>query len=188
MNIRKIGRGIVLPDKKIKKLIEEFILNNFNSPNKILDFGSGTLFWSEWFAKTFNCSTIAYDPLYEKNPIDNKDKRIETAWKFNIDKSFDGVFVCDVLHHLNKNDLEETLSKMASNAKWIIIKDIEAADFLGNLQNKIHDLIINRTKTIDIYSDKLEDFLIKNGFETQKSYMKKLGYPHFLLLAKKIEN
>ena len=46
--LRKIGRKIVLPIDEIKSILESKI--NFSNIENIIDFGSGTLLWSEYFA------------------------------------------------------------------------------------------------------------------------------------------
>ena len=46
--IRKIGRKVVLPSDEIKGILETHI--NFSDIKSVLDFGAGSLFWSEYFA------------------------------------------------------------------------------------------------------------------------------------------
>lgn len=47
--IRKIGRKVVLPSDEIKGILESHI--NFSDIKSVLDFGAGSLFWSEYFAR-----------------------------------------------------------------------------------------------------------------------------------------
>ena len=47
--LRKIGRKFVLPSDEIKGILESKI--NFDELENIVDFGAGTLFWSEYFAE-----------------------------------------------------------------------------------------------------------------------------------------
>lgn len=46
--IRALGRNIILPSKEIKKLIKEELFCKY-SIHKVIDFGAGTLYWSNWF-------------------------------------------------------------------------------------------------------------------------------------------
>ena len=47
--LRKIGRGYVLPTQEIKNLLDSYV--RWEDLECVLDFGAGTLFWSEFFAK-----------------------------------------------------------------------------------------------------------------------------------------
>ncbi|STQ83777.1 hypothetical protein [Helicobacter fennelliae] len=46
--LRKVGRKVVLPTDEIQAILESKI--DFSSLTTIVDFGAGTLFWSEYFA------------------------------------------------------------------------------------------------------------------------------------------
>ena len=46
--LRKMGRRLVLPSDEIKGILEGKL--DFASLKNVVDFGAGTLFWSEWFA------------------------------------------------------------------------------------------------------------------------------------------
>ena len=46
--LRKIGRKCVLPSDEIKGILETRL--DFAAIKSVVDFGAGTLFWSEWFA------------------------------------------------------------------------------------------------------------------------------------------
>ena len=46
--LRKLGRKIVLPIDEIKSILESKI--NFSKVENVIDFGAGTLLWSEYFA------------------------------------------------------------------------------------------------------------------------------------------
>jgi hypothetical protein len=61
--LHKIGREIVLPVKKIKQCIKTKISKR--DVSTVLDFGSGTLFWSNWFVTEFNANVYAVDVVYE---------------------------------------------------------------------------------------------------------------------------
>lgn len=95
------------------------------------------------------------------------------------------IFTCDVLHHVKSDELQYVLNRFVVSSNLIIIKDIEAENKIGNLQNKIHDFIINHQIVNDIYSSKLKEFFIRNGFRVKILRLPKLGYPHFLMAAYK---
>ncbi len=190
LNLRKIGRGFVLPHKKIKRIIDIFY-KRVNSSSPILDFGSGTLFWSEKFASSYNKNVIAFDILYSSTPphthFSNKNILIKTYSSLDDIKinNYSMIYTCDVLHHVEKDDLENLLTKFAELSSLIIIKDIDANDKIGNLQNKIHDLVINHQHVNDIDPAKLVTFFKNKNYKIKKFNLKKLGYPHFLLVAYK---
>ena len=56
--IRKIGRKVVLPSDEIKGILETHI--NFSDIKSVLDFGAGSLFWSEYFANKIGGGGIKY--------------------------------------------------------------------------------------------------------------------------------
>jgi len=155
----------------------------------VLDFGSGTLFWSEWFQETFDTKVLAFDIAYKNRKIleklNNKNENISCSYDFDDikNKKFDTIFACDVLHHVGYKGLFGVLEDFSKMSNFIVIKDIEANDKIGNLQNKIHDFLINREIVCDIYSSELVKFFEDKGFQVHCSLHKKLGYPHFLLIA-----
>lgn len=188
-NLRKIGRGLVLPHKKIEKYIDIFYKKiSTNSTLPILDFGSGTLFWSEKFAEKYQTEVFSVDTLYAKKIPKLKTDKIKLSDNLerlpdNLD--FAMIFTCDVLHHIKPEIRKAILDTFIKKSKLIIIKDIEAEDFLGNLQNRIHDFVINHEIIHDIYSKELRQYFKEAGFKVRIFHLKKLGYPHFLLVAYK---
>lgn len=95
----------------------------------------------------------------------------------------DLLFISDVLHHLNNTYIKKIFSNI-KNIPFIVIKDIDANHSFGNFANKMHDLIINQEKTINIYPQSLIEILESYGYDTHYQYLPKLWYPHFLLIAK----
>ncbi|MCR5261454.1 MAG: class I SAM-dependent methyltransferase [Candidatus Gastranaerophilales bacterium] len=188
-SLRKIGRGLVLPHKKIERYIDIFYKKiSAKSDEPILDFGSGTLFWSEKFAEKYQKKVFSVDTLYEKKKPTLKTEKIslfDNIGKMPEDARFSMIFTCDVLHHIKPEIRKEILDRFIQTSKLIVIKDIEAEDFCGNLQNKIHDFVINGEKVYDIYSKDLRLYFKEAGFKVRIFQMKKLGYPHFLLVAYK---
>lgn len=51
-SLRKIGRKVILSSDKIIEILESHI--DFSSVKNIIDFGAGTLYWSEYFASKLN--------------------------------------------------------------------------------------------------------------------------------------
>jgi hypothetical protein len=100
-SVRKICRQIVLPSNKIKEICKEYLSGK--NISSVLDFGSGTLYWSEWFAGEFNCIVYAVDSYYGNYKIPGKKNII---CHNDINKFFEScpnlsvIWACDVLHHL----------------------------------------------------------------------------------------
>ena len=183
--IRKWGRAFVLPIKDIEAVIDAHYANCQNN-NPILDFGAGTLFWSEKFCNKYEKEVFALDPLYNKKNVIVKNSKISTYGdieKISYQDKFSMIFACDVLHHIDVDKIETILESFTKKSDLIVIKDISANDFLGNFQNKMHDLIINQQMVNDVYYERLEEYFKKQGYRVEIFKMKKLGYPHFLLVA-----
>ena len=183
--LKKIGRSFVLPTKEIENVVDTFY-KKYENKNPILDFGSGTLFWSEKFCYKYGRDVFAIDPLYNKKQLVVRNSKIhifDNMERLSDITNFSMIFTCDVLHHIDKDKLNLVLKTFIEKSNLIVIKDIEASDFWGNIQNKIHDLILNRQLVNNIYSEELEAFLNEHGYNVHIYKMKKLGYPHFLLIA-----
>lgn len=189
MQIRKIGRSVILPHERILRYIEIFHKKfAAKSTSPILDFGSGTLFFSEKLAEKYNNDIYAVDILYERKKPQVKTEKIklfENLNKIPDDTDFSMIFTSDVLHHIDPEPRQEILDKLVQKTNLIVVKEIEAKDFLGNLQNKLHDLILNQEIIHDIYSKDLRIYFKEKGFKVRIFQMKKFGYPHFLLIAYK---
>jgi 2-polyprenyl-3-methyl-5-hydroxy-6-metoxy-1,4-benzoquinol methylase len=186
-SVRKICRRIVLPSDKIKIICKEYLSGK--NISSVLDFGSGTLFWSEWFASEFNCIVYAVDSYYENYKIPDKENII---YHNNINKFFDScsnlsvIWVCDVLHHLSEPDYNKFLKQSIKKSNIVIIKDIDRNHKFGNFMNKMHDKIINREEINNIDPNKIKGIFENNGFETFYYYLPKMWYPHFLIVGIKM--
>lgn len=55
VNLRKMGRKVILPSEEIKQILRSEI--DFCNIRNIVDFGAGTLYWSEYFANIAESST-----------------------------------------------------------------------------------------------------------------------------------
>lgn len=204
--LRKIGRKFVLPSDEIKGILESKI--NFDELENIVDFGAGTLFWSEYFAEklldnatrerererddsklknSLNSQVIAIDSIYSTfTPKIHRQNIILTTDFFAVleDISVDLVFMSDVLHHLEQ-DFQAKLLEQIANVPCVIIKDIDGRHKFGDFMNKTHDLLINGERVQSVYPSALSEFLEQKGYACEYFYLPKLWYPHFLLIAKR---
>jgi hypothetical protein len=174
------------PVEKIKKIIVN--VSTEIKINSVLDFGSGTFFWSVWFLSAFTCQIYAVDKCY-KEKIISKDR---VKCYSELDECFidcqviSVVFACDVLHHLDTVEYETFFERTINKSKVIIIKDIDKNHPFGNFMNKMHDKIINKENANIIDPKKVERSLIQNGYKTQYYYIPKLWYPHFIVMGIKL--
>ena len=187
--VRKIGRKAVLPDRQIKAALEKVFERE--SLDVCVDFGAGTLFWSEWLQK--KCAkTWAVDIIFDTNKTVNGVKctnDLNNVENLETDSAGGMFFMSDVLHHLNKEYEDELLSHITQEPyafKYIVIKDINCHKRFGNMMNRLHDKIINGETIRDIDPDKLLLFLKGKGYECEFYNMRKLWYPHFLIVAKNV--
>lgn len=190
-NLRKFCRAIVLPTKKIQKVITEKIpLKNVS----VIDMGSGTLFWSNFFAEHAQ-DVYAVDTIYPKNE-QNIGKRQNIHKFINIEELSSNkrereretlFWACDVLHHLDFEFEEKLLKECATKYRYIAIKDINKHKKIGNFMNKLHDRFFNHEIAHDVDPIALKQFLQKNGFDVEYFEIRRLWYPHFLIIATKIE-
>ncbi len=70
--IRAWGRELVLPVDQIKRLLQDELFDKY-CVDKVIDFGAGTLYWSEWFQ-----SIVGAENIY---PLDIIFKETETEKK-----------------------------------------------------------------------------------------------------------
>jgi cyclopropane fatty-acyl-phospholipid synthase-like methyltransferase len=181
--LRKFFRNIVLPVDKIKDICRGvFISNEITS---ILDFGSGTFFWTDWFVQEFGCQIYAVDAYYKNLSIEKQNVKCYSNFDLCLDdcQNFSVAFACDVLHHLTETEYEQFIKKIMGRTKIIIIKDVDANHVLGNFMNKMHDKVINKEKVRNIYPDKIKNTLELFGYKTHYYYIPKLWYSHFLLIG-----
>lgn len=189
--LKYYGRGVVLPVHEIRRTVKAVLSDKPIA--SITDFGSGTLFWSKWFAETFDVSVNACDTIYA-NEIDrpiNTDTRIKLVadiseiLEVEEKKKKNALFVCDVIHHLPPDFWRRLMPKIAEQFDIVIIKDIDAAYKFGNFMNRIHDRIINRERIHDVEPNSIEDWLKTSGFSIKREFIPKLWYPHFIITGDK---
>ena len=186
--LRKFGRQAVLPVSKIKAVLEKEIFNSKNTIGICVDFGAGTLFWAEWL-KHYVSKMYAVDIIYDREEKDgiicvNNIGYIRGGGSCLGKKIF---FATDVFHHLDKQFEHTLLQKVVREFDCIIIKDIDCRKKFGNLMNRLHDRIINGETIRNINPDSLMNDLTKTGYQCQIFMMRKLWYPHFMIIARKKE-
>lgn len=187
--LRKIGRKIVLPVEKIKSILNIELFDKENTLSICVDFGSGTLFWAEWL-QSKGVDTYAVDIIYNESKINNGIKCIDSMEKIDMPRAYlNGIFFAsDVFHHLDNSFEAELLQKITGSPylfKYIVIKDINCNRHFGNIMNRMHDKIINGENIRDVDPGKLIAFFEENGYECKFYEMRKLWYPHFLIIAKR---
>lgn len=190
-NLRKFARNIVLPINEINSSLGE-VLNKADGGGKIIDFGSGTFFWSDKILDNFETSNVcAVDVIYKSNPslIKERDRLTVYSDIFEcLGKENCGVFfACDVIHHLDPDLWDNIFGEALKRANAVFIKDIDCNHPFGNKMNKLHDKVINKEIIEDVNPLKLEEKLKANGFETRYRYVPKLWYPHFILTGIKTD-
>lgn len=184
--LRKIGRRVVLPVDKIKAVLEKELLAG-KKINLCVDFGGGSLVWAEWLKDKAE-NTYAVDIIYDKEKSKNGIRCVNNIDKISQEAYKDGknmFFAVDVFHHLEKGFEEEILQKAKEKFDYVIIKDIDCHKRFGNFMNRMHDKILNGEIIRDINPDTLLNYLSENGYKCSLFQMRKLWYPHFLIIAKR---
>lgn len=188
--IRSMGRSIILPADKIKKLLLKELFNKY-SIQKVIDFGAGTLYWTDWFEKIMNVGEGKCGKVY---PVDiifqNQAPDTTIDYYMFIDdvpvKKMDSsclFFICDVIHHLSEKEWKTLSKKVTERCRFIVIKDIDCRCRFKNWMNKLHDRIINGEKIRDVNPDMLIADLHELGYKCKMVSMHKLWYSHFLIIA-----
>ena len=80
--LRKRGRKFVLPIEEVGTVLSSSLKNPSKKDClKVIDFGSGTLFWTEFMMKNITCryEIYAVDPIYGKSSFDISSIKPEAA-------------------------------------------------------------------------------------------------------------
>lgn len=183
--LRRLGRQMVLPVNKIKYILEKEIFEQVKI-DVCVDFGSGTLFWSEWL-KHKVLEIYAVDIIYDmRGGYLNGIKCINNIDELKFNPSNKKMFfLMDVLHHLDQGFENELMQKINKNFDYVIIKDINCHNVFGNFMNHIHDKIINGENIKDTDPYALVGKLSDKGYDCKIFWIRKLWYPHFLIIAKR---
>ena len=191
--LKYYGRDVVLPVKEMKRYIEPAIKKS--RITEIVDFGAGTLFFSEYFSQ-LGVNVLAVDTRYILNPPKNNDNKIILfndildvlkKIKNKKNKTQRGIFICDVIHHLPPKLWQELLPLITELFTLVMIKDVDAAKKFGFFMSRVHDRVINGETIEAVYPTTLQDALEKGDFLTARYNMPKLWYPHFLILGQKTD-
>jgi hypothetical protein len=183
-SMRKIGRKAVLPTDRIKSICRKALAGK--NIETILDFGAGTLFWTNWFVQEFKSKVYAVDVYYNNTVMPTRDNVIyysDISICLQENTEFSLAWACDVLHHLSPSNTDAFLKEICNKTDIIIIKDIDANHGFGNYMNKMHDKIINNETIHDIYPEKIVSYLKSRGYKTSLYFIPKIWYPHFLLVG-----
>jgi hypothetical protein len=189
------GRGVVLPVDELKEITRRLLTKR--GVTQIVDFGAGTLFWSEFFADELGLRVSAVDKRYEKSPPDNPREliSIHTDILEVLDELLDenreigensekrerrAIFICDVIHHLPPKLWRMVFAQIVLLFDVVIIKDIDCNRAIGNFCNKMHDRVINGEKINDVDPVLIAGALKKAGFAVKSAELPKLWYPHFV--------
>ncbi|MCW1949532.1 MAG: class I SAM-dependent methyltransferase [Candidatus Shapirobacteria bacterium] len=102
---------------------------------------------------------------------------------------FDYIFLIDVLHHVPpKNQwkfLQNIYAGMQPGAK-LILKDINAENFILSKFNKLHDFIFAGQAGHELAMTEVKNALEKLGFKIISTQQKRIFfYPHYTLVCKK---
>lgn len=186
--LRMLGRRIVLPSGKIKKILLDTLKPTQN--DCILDLGAGTLYWSKWLYENYRIPILAVDTYYKEASETRRNgnfRLYRDYFECVQENKVTILWMCDVMHHLDRDfrrKLRESVEK--EDYRWIVVKDIDCRRKVGNFMNRIHDRIINGEKIYNVNPERLELFLKERGYKIRYYFIPKLWYPHFLLIGEKL--
>lgn len=184
--LREIGRAVVLPAKEIKTLLEQNLFDKY-SVNKVIDFGAGTLYWTNWFSKVIGKENVyAVDIIFQKSPPHTDIKYFTSIDDIEITQNNTLFYICDVIHHLPNAVWNHVKNKVFDKCDFVVIKDIDCRYKFKNFMNKMHDRVINGEKIYNVNPDELIKDLKMSGFTHTYIYnVHKLWYSHFVIIAQK---
>ncbi len=184
--LREIGRMLVLPTNEIKNLLKRNVFDKY-SINKVIDFGAGTLYWSNWFSKIIGKQNVyAIDVIFQKTPPDTDIKCFSCIDDVEIKQEKTLFYICDVIHHLPNDVWNDVKNKAFEKCDIVVIKDIDCRYKFKNFMNKMHDRIINGEKIHNVNPDNLIKDFKTSGFIYIYIYnIHKLWYSHFVIIAQK---
>ena len=186
--IRAWGRQLVLPVEKIKAMLKMEIFDKYQV-DRVIDFGAGTLYWTNWFQEMIRPENIyPVDIIFQTRMPDTSLQCLSTIDDIpphGQDATF--FFTCDVLHHLSEEEWKGIAKKVYQDCDYVVIKDIGCHFRFKNWMNRMHDRIINGEKIRDIDPDVLLAELYEHGYQCIYQDIHKLWYPHFIIIASRAE-
>lgn len=182
--IREIGRKVVCPSNQIYRLLCKYVFAN--NVDLFVDFGAGTLFWSKMFKEKVN-KIYAVDVIYtNSNDMKQEIACVDDIQKVPMEGKKKCFWCCDVLHHLDLDFQKYLFEKWIDNFEYVCIKDIDCNKKFGNFMNRVHDRVINGEIIRDINPNEIVDILSEKGYRIKRFNLRKLWYPHFLIVAEKV--
>ena len=99
--LRAWGREQVLPVEKIKEMLTIEVFNKYHI-DKMIDFGAGTLYWSNWFQQIIGKDNVYPVDIIFKDVSPNTDMQyFSSIDEIPLQDGLNLFFTCDVLHHLS---------------------------------------------------------------------------------------
>jgi 2-polyprenyl-3-methyl-5-hydroxy-6-metoxy-1,4-benzoquinol methylase len=114
----------------------------------------------------------------------------ESAEPLDCIANFDCITLIDVLHHIPKGEQAAYISRVASTMKpsaKFIIKDIDAASPLVWF-NRLHDAVFSGNGFQEIACRDAKQLTERAGLICEHiSFIRRIWYPHYLIVARKAE-
>jgi len=164
--------------------------------DKIIDFGAGTLYWSNWFQTIIGAENIyPVDIIFKEtekavppsiHPSSTPIRRFSVIQDVPYKQESKGpimFFTCDVLHHLSEKEWKEIEQVIYHDCDFVVIKDINCHFKFKNWMNRMHDKIINGERIRDVDPEVLITDLQNAGYQCIYHNIHKLWYPHFIIIA-----
>jgi len=123
---RTWGRRLVLPVERIKRLLKAELFDKCRV-SKVVDFGAGTLYWSNWFQEIVGAENVYPVDIIFKDIAPNKSLQFFSsiddvpATNLGTEALF---FTCDVLHHLPVEEWKFIERTVFRTFDFVVIKDI----------------------------------------------------------------
>lgn len=181
--IRAWGREVVLPVEQIKALLKTELFDKYRIEH-VIDFGAGTLYWSNWLQEVVrNGNIYPVDIIFKDMVPDTPLRCFSTIDDIEYGAGRYLFFTCDVLHHLSADEWEKLKVTVYRRCDFVVIKDMNCHFKFKNRMNKMHDRIINGEKIRDVDPDRLMAELQEQGYQCSYRDIHKLWYPHFIIIA-----
>lgn len=181
--VRAWGRKQVLPVDTIKEMLITEIFDKYNV-DKVVDFGAGTLYWSNWLQQIIGKNNIYPVDIIFKDVIpDTFMHYFSSIDEISLEDGLNLFFTCDVLHHLSSEDWGGYKQIIFNNYDIVVIKDINCHYRFKNWMNRMHDRIINGEHIHDVDPEALLAELHENGYQCIYRNIHKLWYSHFIIIA-----
>jgi hypothetical protein len=179
-----IGKDFISPVKKRKQIVNDAFKDR--TIKNIMDFGSGTLVWADYFSGKLGKIVYAVDTYYDSWTPPKKNNIIyysDFNECFKEVSSFSCIWACDVFHHIPDDIYNLFIETAVKSTDLIIIKDNDSRHKIKFFINRLYDRIMNGEKTYDVFPDKIAAYLESKGFRTEYYYLPKFCFAHFMVIA-----